>query len=261
MQGICDRRDEGERGHRDGVEVVGAKIAGDEPAAGDEDADDDSCRDLAGRTAECRLGERKQGQRDDDHGSGNRARESLRGTERRQQRRQRIRVDRGLRGLDQRNARRCNQALERHLRGDGEHDHHHEGTEIAAAEQHQSARAAAVRQHHAVAEQQATEEQHRRREGLLQVDRLAEIDGAAAGQDLARGDRDSDRQRIGPHQPAVSFRQKAAHAAHQAEAAQQTHGAVDQADDEAGEDDELRGFHRLFSDLSSFSVIASAAKQ
>ncbi|MEY9464354.1 hypothetical protein ABH973_004767 [Bradyrhizobium ottawaense] len=187
------------------------------------------------------MREGKQDQHDDEHGGSQRARKSFSWTKRRQQGRQRIGADGGLRGLNQRDARRCDQTLERHLRSDGEHDHDDEGAEIAAAEQHQGARAAAVRQHHAVTKQHSAEEQHRRRERLLQVDRLAQIGHAVAGKELAGGDRDGDRQRIGPHQSPVSLREPAAHAAHQAEAAEQTDGAVDKADGEAGEDDECCG--------------------
>ena len=84
-----------------------------------------------------------------------------------------------LRRLHHRDARRRDQAFQRHLREYAEHDHDHEGAQIAAPEQHQRARAAAVRQHHAVAEQQPAEEHHRRGERRLQIDRLAEIDEAA----------------------------------------------------------------------------------
>ncbi len=120
---------------------------------------------------------------------------------------------RGLRGLHHRDARRRDQALQRHHRDDAEHDHHHEGAEIAAPEQHQRARAAAVRHHHAVAEQQPAEKHQRHRERRLQIDRLAEIDETRRRQQLRRGDRDADRQRIGADQAAIAFRPPAAQAA------------------------------------------------
>src|SRR3954465_560299 len=64
---------------------------------------------------------------------------------------------------------------------------------------------------------------------------------ATAKPELARGGRNRDRQRVGAYQPPIPLRQPAAHAAHQAEAAEQADGAVNQADAEAGEDDELGG--------------------
>ena len=244
LETIGDRRDEGERGHRDGIEVVGAEMAGDEPACRNEKTYDDSRCDLAGRAAERRVCQGKQDQRKNDGSCSQRTREMFGDTERRQQRWQRIGVDGDLRSLNKRDARRCNQALECHLRGDGKHDHDDEGAEIAAAEQHQRPRTAAVRQHHAVAEQQAAQEQHRHRKGRLQIDGLAEVDHAVARQQLAGGDRNGHRQRIGAHQPAVPLCEPAAHAAHKAEAAEQADGAIDQADGQAREDDEVGGrFH------------------
>ena len=158
-------------------------------------------------------------------------RERLAEAERRQQRRQRNRSSaRSAIACSTRDPRRRDQALQRHLRGDAEHDHHDERAQIAAAEQHQRARAAAVRQHHAVAEQQSAEEHQRRRERRLQIDRLAEIDDAARRQQLRRGDRDAERQRIGPDQAAVAIGPPAAQAAEQAEAAQQADRAIGETD-------------------------------
>ena len=170
---------------------------------------------------------------------------------RREQRRHRVRRCRGLRRRDHRNARRRDQALQRHLREDRQHDHHHEGTQIAAPEQHQRARAAAVRQHHAVAEQQAAEEHHRRRKRRLQIDRLADIDETCRRQQLRRGNRHADRQRIGADQPAVAFRQPAAHAAHQAEAARAGRPSRRRGRSRGpGQDDDLALVHRLFAPVT-----------
>ena len=156
-----------------------------------------------------------------------------------QQRRHRIHFRRGLRRLRHRDARRRDQALQRHHRDDAEHDHDHEGTEIAAPEQHQRARAAAVRHHHAVAEQQPAEKHQRRRERRLQIDRLAEIDQTGRRQQLRRGHRHADRQRIGADQAAVAVRPPAAQAGEHAKAAQQADRAIDEADHQSTQHDNI----------------------
>ena len=164
-----------------------------------------------------------------------------------------------LRRLQHRDARRRDQALQRHLRDDAEHDHHDERTQIAAPEQHQRARAAAVRQHHAVAEQQAAEEHQRRGKRRLQIDRLADIDDAAAAEQLRGRDRDAERQRIGPDQAAVAIGPPAAQAAEQAEAAQQADRAIDEADQQSAHDDNIgHAQHWLFPGLRAADTAGTA---
>jgi hypothetical protein len=98
--------------------------------------------------------------------------------------------------------------------------------------------------HHAVAEQHAADEHQWRRKRRLQIDRLAEIDHLAHREKLGRRDRDPHCQRIGAHQPAVTLCPPAAQAAHHAEAAQQSDRAIDEADQQTGEDHDIgSGWH------------------
>ena len=64
------------------------------------------------------------------------------------------------------------------------------------------------------------------------------LDDAAGRQKLRRGDRHAEGQRITADQPAVALCPPAAQAAHQAKPAQQPDGAIEEADDQAGTDDD-----------------------
>ena len=73
----------------------------------------------------------------------------------------------------------------------------------------------------------------------MQIDRLAEIDEAAGGEQLGRRNRNAERQRIGPDQPAVAARPPAAQAGEQAKAAQQADHAIGETDHQPAHHDNV----------------------
>ena len=136
-------------------------------------------------------------------------------------------------------AQRRDQALESNLRRHADSGDHDQRAQIAAAEQHQGARGAGVCRDHAVAEQQPAEQHQRCGERRLQIDRLAEIDHAARRQELRAGNRHRQRQREAAHQAAVALRPPIAQAAGQAKAADEPDGTEDEADEQAGKEDDI----------------------
>ncbi len=195
LQAVGQWRDKRQRGHRHGIEIVGAEVAGGEPAGRNQCAHGKASADLGGVAAERRIGERKHQQRHGNDQCGHQMRDRLAETCMFDHRRNRIERGRRLRPLQQGNAQRREQALERHLRRHGNDHHHHQRTQVAAPEQHQRARGAAIGQDHAVAEQRTAEEHQRGGELRLQINRLGEIDKTGRRQQLGRQNGQRHRQR------------------------------------------------------------------
>jgi hypothetical protein len=79
----------------------------------------------------------------------------------------------------------------------------------------------------------------------LKIDRFAEIDHIAHREKLGSGDGDAKRECKGPDQAAIAIGPPAAQAGEQAEAAQQRHGAIGEADHQSAPHHDMRAVLHL----------------